>query len=1410
MASVSGKQFLRTIEQSNLLTPALLAKLQQRVASAGNELDGRRIAKGLVDKGYLTLWQARQLLAGRTTFYLGRYRLLDRIGKGGMGVVFKAQHAVMDRIVALKVMSPALLNNPRAVARFNREVKTAAALNHPNIVTAFDADAVGNTHFLVMEYVPGLDLNQWLRKSGPFPVAVACECALQAAEGLAHAHRLQMVHRDIKPVNLVVTWNQETNRPVVKILDMGLARFVSEFREDGEVTRAGQTIGTPDYIAPEAAQNFKKADIRADLFSLGCALFKLLTGRLPFGGENTMEKLLARTTQDAPPVRSLRPDVSPELEAVVAKLLARNPDQRYQTPAEVVTALVTLADSAHGSRELEMFREDVSKLADTGLEQFEPDADTSLVDFFRDVTAAPQREDGATGVKGQHLEDLALTEDLTRHVEGRAAALPEPPSVEAFLLAEAGDYLQPDPLAAHAPGTPLHKRSRRKNRWDSNLIVLGGGALALLLAAGGALAWALNRQSGDESLALAEDAYQSGAYRQAISQFDTFLSAFPNHEHASRARVERGMAKLRQAADAGTNWPTVLELTNEVLGEIGNEKDFPDARDDLNGLLTKLAEGLSEQAQKDRDAGLVTQAEQAIALADQYIPSSERAAARLTAVQNTLALTRRQLASDAALAAAVGQMQAAAAAQEFARGFELRRELVTAHPELQTHATLVEAVRDLSQKQAASVVWQTDNRAAVTAVAESPIAGTALLAVRQGEVAPAVQGEVVPVLAGGALLALDAGSGRLLWRRYIGGAVTSLPVAMDDKPGADWLAVDSERQELVRVGAADGELKWRSATEQPLSSGPVRVGGRVYLAEGGGRLATYDSTSGERTGVLTFPQALATGPGADVVGRKLYVPGDHSTLYVVDSEGPTCREAYYLGQSAKSIALAPLVVGPYVVVAENRGLHDGVLHFLAEDADGQQLRLVRDIPIEGHLRTPLLVDQRMLAAVTDQGAIYCWQLGPPDQEDPIKTLISRPATDREHVARFALLQGNHLWVAAHQLARYDFQTSRGQMDTKWQKYDRDDVFVQPLASVGNLLVHVRRRGDAAGLEVAGVEADSGKSVWQTQLAAPVAGALLPQEKGLEVLATSGGWFRWAADAWNKPTLVPDPVAVAELQGRWPSDADSLAMDGDLRVSVPADSSERWLAMSGNSLSLVRSPAPIHSGAVRVDQGMVVAAANGPVMWVDPVSGESLAEPFQPPMDAFSKLEWRGPVLVAPREVVLADLRGTLFRLVLVDQPKPHWEVVKQVDLIEPIRSRLAVAGEALYGGAGKQLLTFRTADLSTVGQMTLDGALAWGPYTAGDAVLAATERGRLSSVAGNSITWNYEFEGDVPVGAPFVEEGRAWLASRDGRLLRLNLADGKIDAELELGQPLATGPVQVADELWVATPDGAVLKTAIP
>lgn len=342
-------EFRRLLAASHLLSESQLQQLPDE--AAGPHATAQTLAERLVESNHITAWQAGMLLAGRTRFFLGRYRLLEKLGEGGMGAVFKAEQQPLGRVVALKVMSQKYVADEAAAARFQREMQAAAALDHPNIVHAYDADSVGGTSFLVMEYVQGVDLANLAKQRRLMPVGAACWYVLQAARGLQHAHERGMVHRDIKPANLLVQISEpseETSESVaaIKILDFGLAKLSADQDATRHLTKTGQMMGTPDYIAPEQARSTRDADIRCDLYSLGCVLFNLIGGRVPFPEGGMMDRLMAKATLDAPHLKQIRPDIPDAVDAIVAKMIARDPGDRFQTPGEVIEALSPFADDA--------------------------------------------------------------------------------------------------------------------------------------------------------------------------------------------------------------------------------------------------------------------------------------------------------------------------------------------------------------------------------------------------------------------------------------------------------------------------------------------------------------------------------------------------------------------------------------------------------------------------------------------------------------------------------------------------------------------------------------------------------------------------------------------------------------------------------------------------------------------------------------------------------------------------------------------------------------------------------------------------------------------------------------------------------------------------------------------------------
>jgi formylglycine-generating enzyme required for sulfatase activity/serine/threonine protein kinase len=269
---------------------------------------------------------------------LGEYRLLTKLGEGGMGAVYKAVHTRLDKVVALKMLSPRLEDDPQWISRFELEMKAVGRVSHPNIIQAYDAREINGVRFLVTEFVDGVHLGQLLAERGPLPIAEACEIARQAAFGLQAAHEHGLVHRDVKPSNLMLTRQGQ-----VKLLDLGLARVQAASPTAAKATASGLIMGTADYIAPEQVTDCHGVDIRADIYSLGASLFELLTGNAPFTGKTPLEIITARLLKSPPPIRRLRAGVPETLAAVVHRMLATKPKDRYATPAAVAEALTPFA-----------------------------------------------------------------------------------------------------------------------------------------------------------------------------------------------------------------------------------------------------------------------------------------------------------------------------------------------------------------------------------------------------------------------------------------------------------------------------------------------------------------------------------------------------------------------------------------------------------------------------------------------------------------------------------------------------------------------------------------------------------------------------------------------------------------------------------------------------------------------------------------------------------------------------------------------------------------------------------------------------------------------------------------------------------------------------------------------------------
>ena len=338
MTKLPGDKFLELLNRSGLAEPDALAKsLSALEAQKGPDAlkDSQVVSDHLQAAGLITKWQSDKLMDGRHKgFFLKNYKLLSHLGSGGMSSVYLAEHRHMHRRVAIKVLPQSRVEDSSYLARFYREARAAAALDSPNIVRAYDVDSDGNTHFLVMEYVEGADLAVTVKKEGKMSYERAAEYMRQAADGLAHAHQVGLIHRDIKPANLLLD-----NRGTVKVLDMGLARFSDDHEASLTKTHDENVLGTADYLPPEQAIDSHKVDARADIYSLGCTLYFLLTGHPPFPEGSLAQRLMKHQTAEPASILLDRPDAPDGLVAICGRMMAKSADDRFQNCGDVRDAL---------------------------------------------------------------------------------------------------------------------------------------------------------------------------------------------------------------------------------------------------------------------------------------------------------------------------------------------------------------------------------------------------------------------------------------------------------------------------------------------------------------------------------------------------------------------------------------------------------------------------------------------------------------------------------------------------------------------------------------------------------------------------------------------------------------------------------------------------------------------------------------------------------------------------------------------------------------------------------------------------------------------------------------------------------------------------------------------------------------
>jgi outer membrane protein assembly factor BamB len=697
----------------------------------------------------------------------------------------------------------------------------------------------------------------------------------------------------------------------------------------------------------------------------------------------------------------------------------------------------------------------------------------------------------------------------------------------------------PNAAATTAAAAAAFKKKRRRG-WDSPLMLLGSGGLVLLLLAFVMLLYIYMRGNAKDILDAANADYQAQSYTQAIAKYEKFLKNFGKDPNASFVRVRLGLAQLRAVVEGTRELKTALAKAQEIIPTIENEEKFSEARPELAGILPDIALGLSQQA---KNLGASPEAKELVGLADQalelvknpaYIPTSLRASQqqRIDEIERVLGDAKRGIEQEEALVAGLADISAAAAAGQTGDAFERRRSLLKLFPAVEADPRLAQAVQEVAAREQTLVkVEATPTPAATDDHPESSEVRRVLISHRRGEAVAGAENQVLYFLASGAVYGLEAASGKVLWRRVVGYETRNHPQPVSKDAGADALVVDGARQELVRVEAKTGKAIWRLPLGERFAS-PVVLGKNALVATETGALVEVDLATGQSTRRIRFPQSLPVEPGPVGVGSHIYQIGSHSHVYALATDSLECKEVFYLGQRAGTVAVPPVAALNHLVIAENAGPDYCLLHVLALDEKGLGLKRPAEqepIRMAGHIVTPLVQVRNRVLAVSSLGEARVIEIDPANAKKPAKVTGSLVKSSSQPFPSYSLFDYAQIWIGADRFVAYDVQASRGQINRKWIKHEQE-YFVAPLQQLGKTVFHARRRRGSTGISVTAAKMEDGAQIWRTDLAVPltlVVGDV--EKKQISAISAQGDLFRVAKDSLESG-LLDQPVESAEVEG----------------------------------------------------------------------------------------------------------------------------------------------------------------------------------------------------------------------------------------------------------------------------------------
>lgn len=993
----------------------------------------------------------------------------------------------------------------------------------------------------------------------------------------------------------------------------------------------------------------------------------------------------------------------------------------------------------------------------------------------------------------------------------------------------------PTPTGTGPIPDPFASLPRRRNVWDSPLLLLGGGALLLLIFVGVIVLFSLNRRSGDELLEAAETDYRAGSYTQAIHKYQRFLSDFPNHPQAGVTRVRVGLARMRQALSG--DWLQVWQDTRRVLGEIAVLPDFhPEADAELTAILPRIGEGLAASAFERADATRIEAAEQVLSAIRRYVPRENRPSKRIADIENTLQLAQRRIALNRERAAALDKIRGATARGAADEAYEIRRQLVRQFPQLADDEELAAEMAGMCDKLREGVQREQLPSEAAESESREAVEETAFFATLREGRAPAADDQFILIEAEGCVFCLSAANGQLVWQRYVGSTPPNgLPPA--DLPRVESggvrsaVLLDHRRNAVIWVELMTG--KEIRAVKIPAETvwGPRYVEDAIVVGGANGEWFVLDAATGEGLRAIRFPVAVRLPPAvsllrSDGLGSLWFAAAEHSYAFALnESEGETAG-AVYTGHDLGALGLPPVVMDRYLLLPEVLGNDAARIAVWRWDEKGGAER-VQQLSVAGRPAGPLHVSGNRLLFETAGADVLVYELRG-DPKDPLvriaegKTASSKSAGEQWEVPRYVLLESGILIAADTALTRFDLQTAAGRLVPQWVAAENMPT-VQPPRILGEVVFHVYRRTGQSGVFAAAVSVKDGSLYWETRLADPLSQPPRPEDGALRATTVGGSVCVLPLENETGPSGVA-PVRLAARQteretGREP-DALSEGSRVVYRTTLPWPGIEAVAADGGREIEIweadsaspqarrVALPSEIAGPMALLGRELIVPFRNGAVARVDWVAGRLSGTPYQTSVIPGKSVRWTALFALPGNRVAAAREDGRLW---LLSTEEGGWKLDREVTLPAALIPPAAVLEDHFFAmdvDRGLTAVNFKTGEVAL--REPLEERAVWGPFCVEDRVWLGTAKGGVLTWDDQPARGDRKPVGDMPwVGPPVAWRDFLLAASSRGELLLLRRDGGTIVDRVTLGGVPAVGPGVWQDWLLVGLRDGRTVSVRL-